>query len=198
MADVEKWNNRYAEARVEDARPGLVLAQNVHLLPRSGMALDLACGLGGNARLLASRGLETRAWDLSQVAVEKLNRYARQCGLPLLAEQRDVERQPPSPESFDVVVVAHFLDRALAPRLVEALRPGGLLYYQTFTNDYVDAIGPKSAEYRLAPNELLQMFSGMRVVVYREEGRIGDLRQGWRNEAMLVAQREPGHGSRPL
>ncbi len=35
------------------------------------------------------------------------------------------------PESFDVIVVSHLLDRTLAPALVAALRPGGLLYYQT-------------------------------------------------------------------
>ena len=62
-----------------------------------------------------------------------------------------------------------------------------MLFYQTYTRECVDVIGPRRSEYRLAINELLELFAGLRVLVYREEGRVGDLRIGWRNEAMLVA-----------
>ena len=101
MADRRDWDRRYSEGAVERVRPILVLVANVHLLPRTGRALDLACGLGGNARLLAGRGLQTQAWDQSPVAIDKINAYAQRAGLPLRGQVRDVERDPPEPESFD-------------------------------------------------------------------------------------------------
>jgi hypothetical protein len=44
--------------------------------------------------------------------------------------------------------------------------------------------------YRLAPQELLTLFHPLRLLVYREEGNVGDTMRGWRNEALLVAQKE--------
>ncbi len=154
----------------------------------AGTAIDVACGLGANALFLARRGLQTLAWDLSEVAVAKLQDFARTQGIPLSAEARDVLAHPPPPASADVIVVSRFLDRPLAPRLEQALRPGGILFYQTFTREKVGSAGPISPEFLLGRNELLHLFPNLRVVAYREEGLIGDLTQGLRNEALLVAQ----------
>lgn len=190
MIDVGKWDARYRDADLAATQALSVLEQNAHLLPAQGLALDLACGLGASARLLAAHGLETLAWDLSPVAVARINADARDRALPLTAEQRDVEHAPPEPDRFDVIVVGHFLERSLAVPIARALGPGGLLFYQTFTDERVDETGPSRPEYRLRPNELLRLFGSLRVLVYREEGRVGDLSLGFRNEAMLVARRD--------
>ncbi|MET0081068.1 MAG: methyltransferase domain-containing protein, partial [Candidatus Thiodiazotropha lotti] len=101
-----KWDQRYADEE-KVARPAEVLLNNAHLLPKQGSALDLACGLGGNALFLASRGFVVEAWDLSAVAIQRLEQSARQQKLNNLhARVRDVENQPPSTEQFDVIVVS--------------------------------------------------------------------------------------------
>ena len=144
MSDDElrlKWDGRYADA-VGEGVPIEVLVDNAHLLPASGLALDLACGLGGNALFMARRGLQTTAWDLSPVAIANLQSAAG--GLPIRAEVRDVTVLPPSPGQFDVVCVGHFLDRELCPHIAAALRPGGLVFYQTFARERVDDSGPGS------------------------------------------------------
>jgi len=41
----------------------------------------------------------------------------------------------------------------------------------------------------LAENELLHLFADLQIVVYREEGKIGDISQGFRNEALLIARK---------
>ena len=192
MSDAEspdrvKWDARYRDSD-KVSEPALVLSAFQHLLPASGRALDLACGLGGNALLLAARGLEAHAWDISPVAIDRLRHEAVARGLPVATEIRDVTAEPPGPASFDVIVVSRFLDRRLAPSLVGALKPGGLIYYQTFTAERVGERGPKDPAYRLADNELLSLFSPLRLMVYREEGLAGDLSKGLRGEAMLVAQ----------
>jgi hypothetical protein len=112
-------------------------------------------------------------------------------GLALETQVRDLTARPPGPSRFDLIVVTHFLDRSLAPAIAAALRPGGLLYYQTFNREPVSARGPSNPAYRLAPNELLDLFRGLVVRVYRDEGRTGDTSQGLRDLAQLIAQR-PG------
>jgi len=192
MTDKEKWQQRYSKANAADATPALVLSRYSHLLPAEGDALDLASGLGGNALLLARHGLQTCAWDLSANAMEKLATTVKSEGLSLLCEVRDVVNKPPSPSSFDVIVVSRFLDRSLCPAISAALKPGGLLYYQTFLHDKAEPdIGPSNPAYLLEENELLTLFSGLIVRAYHEEGRVGDLSLGIRNEALLVAQLPP-------
>ncbi|WJW75629.1 methyltransferase domain-containing protein [Thiohalobacter sp. IOR34] len=185
----DKWDAIYRAAS-EEPRPAAVLHDYGHLLPLSGRALDLACGRGGNALYLAARGFEVSAWDVSPVAIGQLRSRAAAGGLALQAEVRDVLAEPPAVRHFDVIVVSRFLERALAPALIAALRPGGLLYYQTYVREAVDDAGPRNPAYRLAPGELLELFAPLRPLLYRDEGRQGDLSQGLRNEAQLVAIRE--------
>lgn len=184
------WETRYAAVDADDGHPAQVLSDFLHMLPVQGIALDLACGLGANARLLARRGLDVYAWDSAASAIEALRMKAEREAVLVHASVRDVLVAPPEPESFDVIVVSRFLGRELMPRLALALRPGGLLYYQTFVREAVDnARGPRRPEYRLDTNELLRFFPGLRVIAYREEGCIGDLAKGLRNEAYAVFHR---------
>lgn len=183
----EKWDTHYRAALVGE--PSAVLRDYNHLLPVQGQALDLACGLGANALLLASRGLETHAWDLSSVAIARLEAEAQARGLTLHGQACDIKTITLPTAGFDVIVCCHYLERPLIPQIIKALRPGGLVFFQTFTVEAIDDEGPKRPEWRLASNELLQMFSNLRVYVYREEGLLGDTRRGWRNKAMIVAQR---------
>lgn len=187
--EAAKWDARYRGTDPAAAAPAQVLTDFVHLLPQAGTALELACGLGANALFLARRGLHTTAWDLSPVAIARLTETARQAHLPLEAQVRDVLAAPPLPEQFDVIVVTRFLERSLCPAIAAALRPGGLLFYQTFVREAVTAGAPHNPAFRLARNELLHLFPSLTLVAYREEARLGDLARGLRDEAALVAQR---------
>ena len=185
----QQWNQRYRNNASSDIPgPALVLAENAHLLPDHGKALDLACGLGGNALFLAQQDLDVTAWDYSHVAIEQLKQLARHQQLELQAEVRNVVEKPPVPQSFDVIVISHFLDRSIVSNLITALKPGGLVFYQTFTREKVNETGPGNPDFLLKTNELLELFSGLRILVYREEGLVGNVGQGFRNEALLVAQ----------
>ena len=187
--DQTKWDRIYTDSPGKSAEPCEVLAAHSHLLPAGGDALDLACGRGGNALYLASRGHATWAWDVSAVAIRALSEQAGRNGLRLNAAQRDVSAEPPAQESFDIIVVSRFLDRTLAPATCAALRRGGLLFYQTFIREKVSGAGPNNPAYRLEPNELLRLFQSLHLIYYHEEGNVGDTARGFRNEAMLVAQK---------
>lgn len=186
----EKWDGIYAHVEISEGEPARVLRDYAHLLPGRGTALDFACGLGANALFLARHGLAVEAWDISAVALEKLQRYARSHHLSLTTRACDVTATDLPAAGFDVIVVSHFLERDLCAALMRALRPGGMLYYQTFTRVVTaDYTGPRSEAFRLADNELLALFAGLHVRAYREEGLLGDARKGWRNEAMLVGEK---------
>ena len=171
-----------------EPQPCRVLTENAHLLPQDGVALDLACGRGGNALFLARRGLSVHAWDCAEAPIAALDARARREGLPLRAAVRNVDAAGWGNERFDVIVVSRFLDRALAPALCRGLNPGGLLYYQTFTANKLDPIGPRNPAYLLADNELLALFHGVRVRYYREDARCGSLTAGLRNEALFIGE----------
>ena len=108
--------------------------------------------------------------------LSELRRWNRAYSITSIRDDRDV-------------VVSHFLERTLTESLCAALRPGGLLFYQTFVRDKVGQQGPGNPDYLLAENELLSMFATLRLRVYREEGCLGDTMQGLRNEALYVGQK---------
>ena len=163
--------------------PSQVLQQHIYLLPPGGRSLDLAAGMGGNALELAHRGFDSHAWDISQVAMSRLEVKASLSGLTVHCQARDVVASPPEPQSFDLIIVSRFLERTLCPAISNALVPGGLLFYQTFTIDSSE--GPGNPAYRLQRNELLHLFPRLQIIYYREEGILA--RAG--SEAMLIARR---------
>jgi 2-polyprenyl-3-methyl-5-hydroxy-6-metoxy-1,4-benzoquinol methylase len=187
-----RWNARHAVAEGPGGTAE-VLLRNVHLVPAGAKVLDLACGRGGNALWLAEYGLEVHAWDFSPVAIRRLAAAAAERGLTISAQVRDVIERPPAPTSFDMIVATFFLERALMPALAAALRPRGRLFYQTFTREGIPGIGPDNAAYRLAPNELLSAFPGLRLRYYREDGSAPHARayggEALPGQALLVAER---------
>ena len=147
----DKWDARYQEAAAP-AEPALVLRDNLHLLPPQGRALEVACGLGGNALALARHGLAVSAWDLSRWLPSSacVVPGGEQRALLVHATVRDVLSAASRRFVSDVLVVTHFLDRPVAWLLLCA--PGsGLLFYQTFSRESVSDCGPSSTDFRLAP-----------------------------------------------
>lgn len=186
----EKWNARYREHGATWPSAASVLSENLHLLPDAGEALDLACGSGANALLLAEHGLQAHAWDVSDVALEKLNAEAESRGLSVMTACRDAVADGLPEAQFDVIVVSRFLERLLFAPLINALKPDGVIFYQTFTREKPDGEGPSNPDFLLASNELLRVFSGLRVLAFRDEGQQGDMSVGLRHESWIVAKKE--------
>lgn len=183
------WNEHYLSREVGEQTPADVLLLNRHLLPQTGRALDYASGLAANGCWLAHRGYDVTAWDNSEIAISKINQYGSTYGLSLHAEVRDVENNPPTEQAYDIVVVGFFLHRPTLHHLTQILKPGGLLFYQTFSGEQRDGRGPSNPDFRLQPGELLHRFSDMRILYYREDQHYGDPDAGIRDQALLVAAR---------
>ncbi|MBE0470472.1 MAG: methyltransferase domain-containing protein [Methyloprofundus sp.] len=186
---IDKWNAIYADGLVSASRASEVLSNNLYLLPKSGQALDLACGLGANALLLAKQGLTVQAWDISTRALQKLKAQADTEALAVKTFTQEITRRSFSANSFDVVVVSRFLDRSICNAIMECLKLNGLLFYQTYTQHKVYPQGPENPKFLLADNEMLSLFSAMKVIYYRENSALGDIRQGLRNEVQFIGQK---------
>ncbi|MDH5570158.1 MAG: class I SAM-dependent methyltransferase [Gammaproteobacteria bacterium] len=184
MAD---WDNHYQSRQIGEKEIAPVLAANLHLLPGKGKVLDYACGLAMNAIWFASRGYDVTALDSSLVAIEKVNQYCHQNNIKINALVRDLEVDPPVDELYDVVIVSFFLHRQTLRNIQNLIRPGGLLFYQTYSGHQVAGRGASNPAFRLQPGELLTVFSDMQILYYREDMDYGDVSKGDRGQALLVA-----------
>jgi 2-polyprenyl-3-methyl-5-hydroxy-6-metoxy-1,4-benzoquinol methylase len=185
----EKWDEIYAKQGCSSLMPASVLAEHTFLLPETGVALDLACGLGANAFLLAEYGLEVQAWDISAAAIAKVQQLAQEKGLEVAALQVDIQKNSLPENSFDVIVITRFLDRTVCREIMAALKPEGLLFYQTYTRQKITDSPPHNPDFLLAENELLSLFSPLKVIFYQEHGLVGYMEYGERNEALFIGQK---------
>lgn len=185
----EKWNRHFSKISKPAPDAVEVLSENIDLLPQKGKALDLACGLGGNALLLAKHGLDVTALDLSSVAITKLNATAKKYHLNIQTQITDVLKKPLPKARYDVICVSNFLDRSICTDLRDALKEQGILFYQTWTQEKIDESGPDNPDFLLKPNELLSLFTPLRIIYYREEGLNALAESRYRNRALLIAKK---------
>jgi dihydroneopterin aldolase len=189
------------QAEQADPAPSRFVSQQLHRLPK-GRLLDLACGSGRHALYLAGHGFEVEAIDSDAEKLAQLGVVAKQRHLPnITVKQVDLERTTEErpelpPNRYDAIVVCFYLHRPLFPWLIEALKPNGVLLYETFTIDnYFRHHHPRRWEFCLAHNELLRLTSALRVLSYDEGEHDGGPRIGPVFTAQLIAQKQGPSGS---
>lgn len=185
-----------------DPAPSRFVMQQLHRLPK-GRVLDVACGGGRHTLFLAGHGYDVEAIDRDAENLAKLAATAKDRHLSnVTVRQVDLERttddRPEFPaDSYDVIVVCFYLHRPLFPWLIDALKPNGVLLYETFTIDnYFRHRHPRRWEFCLAHNELLRLTSLLRVLSYDEGEHEGGPGMGSVFTAQLVAQK-PGSTGHP-
>jgi len=169
LSDQARWNARYLARPPGLARPQPWLLAHQSLLPPTGLAFDLAMGLGGSAGWLLERGWRAAGADISELAV----RRAKARWPALLAFVIDLERVVLPAHAFDLLLDFYYLDRALWPQLRRTLRPGGLLLIETFVSQPGRTQQAMRPAYLLQPGELRAAFADWQVLDYREEEREG-------------------------
>ncbi len=169
----QKWDRIY-QTKNSPGQIAAVLLENESLLPVNGNALELACGTGQNSCFLASRGLDVEAWDISQVAIDRLRNLAQRNSLKLKASTVDIKPAMLQPNAWDVIVCTHYLDRSLFPAMIAALRANGRIFFQTFSLNKPPGIGPSNPEFLLQPGELKTVFSSLEVLAYRDNSSASD------------------------
>ncbi len=151
--DRDRWNERYA-AGYGSFEPNPRLAHYSHLL-RPGLALDLAGGNGKNAELLQQ--CKTVIVDISERALQQAR------GMRALAEAPAL---PFLYGVFDTIICTYFLDRRVDLALL--LKPGGTLFFETYTIADAKYRPDFPACYRLDPSDLSRIFHGIKPLIWEE------------------------------
>ena len=183
--------------------PAQFLVQQLHRLPK-GKVLDVASGSGRHALFLASLGYQVEAVDRDEQAIAQLSADARIRHLAgVSARVLDLEPAPPQKpdlghEAYDAILIFFYLHRPLFPYLIDALKPGGVLLYETFTVDnYVQRRHPKRREFCLAHCELFSLTSGLRILHYDEGLHEGTRALELVYTAQLAAQKSSASSPSP-
>ena len=169
--------------------PSSWLVANADLLPRGGRVLDLACGAGRHALLLASAGLEVRAVDRDGGRVAALDGMAKRLGLSIVTEMIDLEGESVDlgMEIFDLIVGFRYLHRPLFGAIVRALARDGVLIYETFTVEQASRGRPTRPEFLLEKGELRRLVAPLGVLREREGDYDGGMVSG-----IVAVRRESG------
>ncbi len=83
--------------------------------------------------------------------------------------REDLEHAEIPERSFDLILCIQYLQRSLFPQIARALRPGGVLLLETYTQAQLEfAGGPRNPSYLLETGELREAFPELCVLFYRE------------------------------
>lgn len=150
--------------------PATWLTDHATVVPHSGTALDVACGRGRHALWLAQRGLSVTAVDRDHDALAQIENITVSLGLTISTLALDLEAETASfgRDRFDVIVCVHYLHRALFPALIDALRPAGILVYETFTRSQAMLGRPRNPAFLLEAGELERLVTPLEVIESRE------------------------------
>jgi FolB domain-containing protein len=176
-----------------DPHPAKFLVQQLHRLPK-GTVLDVAAGRGRHTLFLSSLGYQVEAIDRDEQALAQLLADARSKHLAAVTI-RALDLESPHPpdlgeDKYDAILVFFYLARSIFPQLIHALKPGGLLVYETFLIDHhLHYRHPRRREFCLEHGELLSLTSGLRILHYDEGPHEGSRDGESAYTSQLVAQK---------
>jgi tellurite methyltransferase len=182
-----EWDAKYrlaAEAQVSE--PARIVCELLPLLP-AGPALDIACGSGRHSLLLAARGQYVTAVDFSGVALDILKARAHDMRVPVRHSKSfhaapkghlrgglelmhvNLEHIQLPERCYDLILCVQYLQRSLFAQITRALRPDGVLLFETYTRAQLEfAGGPRNPAYLLKTGELREAFPELAILFYRE------------------------------
>lgn len=181
-----EWDHKHRMAGQVSALEAAPLVRELLPLLPTGPALDLACGRGRHTLLLAERGQAVTAVDWSVVALEILERSASAKGLEFRRERLSGKNWRAAAQGiaavrgnlqeltlpfgvFALILCVQYLDRTLMKGMERALRPGGMILFETYTTDQLAFEGgPRNPAYLLKPGELRESFPELEIIFYRE------------------------------
>ena len=183
---LEPWRGPREFGAAAISGPSAWLLENADLLPRGGRVLDVACGRGRHALLLAGAGFDVTAIDRNADAIARLRSIADRLGFRLATEVIDLETDPPPDLGsgvYDAILGFNYLHRPLMPALRDATRIGGRIFYETFTTRQAERGHPRNPAFLLQDGELEVLMQPFRIV----RSRAGDIDGRW--VASVVAER---------
>lgn len=172
-AEVERWN------RILTApKPAFNTAPNAFLVTmtkgvKPGRSLDVGMGQGRNTIYLAQQGWDSVGFDPADRAVAAAQEQAKALGVRITTHVSRAEDFDWGNAQWDLIVLSYVGAREYVSQVSRALRPGGMVVVEAFHRDATKA-HPIGGAVVFDSNELLQLFTGLRVVRYEDTNAVGD------------------------
>ena len=167
------WNQIWATA---EGRAGWLVpesdvvkcAERLRIAGKPQRALDLGCGVGRHALLLARLGFDTAAVDMAEEGLAEVNRNARSEGLNISLHAAPITSLPFDDETFDFIVAFNVIYhgdeavvRATANEIRRVLKRGGtylgtMISKRTLANFESQEISPNGLIRETSPNTFIR------------------------------------------
>jgi SAM-dependent methyltransferase len=187
--EIDIWNRALTAPK-----PMFNVAPNAFLVRvtkdvRPGTALDYGMGQGRNAIYLAQQGWAVTGFDPAEKAVAAAQEQARQLGVTLTTFAVGDDQFEFGKAQWDLIVLSYVGFRASVPRILESLKPGGLVVVEAFHRD-TQKKSTVGAGVVFDTNELLKLFERCRVIQYEDAEDKSDFGKGTNRVVRLVAQKQ--------
>ncbi|MCB0392534.1 MAG: class I SAM-dependent methyltransferase [Bdellovibrionales bacterium] len=141
---------------------------------QKGKTLDLGMGEGQNATFLASHGFNVKALDISDVAVEHAKSLAREKGVEIQIEKKDLDLFVLGLMEYDSIIMINFKPpiKRYYSEIIRALKQGGTLLVKSYMDaEQEEAFGPEDGykNYYYYSNELLNNIRDLKILYYNED-----------------------------
>ena len=183
--DRERWNKKYSTNVIPTKVVKVV--EDFAKLATGKRALDLACGMGRNAKYLASLGFKVDALDISPIAIESLKNIEN-----IEPKEVDFDTYILPENSYDLIVCTYFLKRELFTQIEKALKEDGIFIFETFMYHPDNTKVPSNRIFLLNEGELEATFDDRYEILhlreFMEEGVCGEKSM----KASMVAKKRRG------
>jgi 2-polyprenyl-3-methyl-5-hydroxy-6-metoxy-1,4-benzoquinol methylase len=136
----ERWNRFFSEPPASfNKQPNAFMVKTVHG-QKPGKALDIGMGQGRNALYLAQQGWEVTGVDISEVGINLARKRAAEAGYELDAVLARFQDFDVGRSRWDLIVgmYVHGLITEHAERIIEGLKPNGMLIVEGFHRDVME------------------------------------------------------------
>lgn len=171
--EAERWNRILTSPTASfNRKPNTFLVDMVKDV-KPGTALDVGMGQGRNAIYLAQQGWTVTGFDPADRAVAAAREEAARVGVKITALVKRDDEFEFTKDAWDLVVLSYVGVRGLTDRVLDTLKPGGLVVVEAFHKDALKS-GPIGGAVVWDSNELLRLFDRFRIVRYEDTDAVAD------------------------
>jgi 2-polyprenyl-3-methyl-5-hydroxy-6-metoxy-1,4-benzoquinol methylase len=189
----KKWNflltDSLTRLRALNTAPNALLAETVKDRP-PGTALDVGMGEGRNAIFLAQQGWQVVGVDIADKALGLAQKKATAAKVKITTVAEDVDRYYWGSGKWDLIVLSYVGGREYVKKVMQALRPGGIVVLEAFHED-ADKERKIGSKMVFGTNELRKLYTeaGLKILRYEEPIAVADFGKQNVRLVKMVAQK---------
>jgi len=164
------WDKLFNTSRyIYGKDPIPFLSKHINKIPK-GDALVLAVGEGRNGVYLARKGFRVTGIDISDVALKKAHRLAKEYNVKINLIQGNLKFYKIPENKYDLIVNVTYFRKGLIPSIKAGLKRGGAVVFENYTVDHLKYPAGLSVPKRflVEKGELRALFSDFQILDYQE------------------------------